>query len=76
MPICCGELAAFRQPANSVELNERVLATTRLALKSEGFRPPRQADQALSELLALVEAMQDRAHEWNAAENRNLQTVW
>jgi hypothetical protein len=46
-------------------------AITRLAPNSEGFR-----EQALSGLIASVEAMQDRAHEWNRAENRNLQTVW
>jgi hypothetical protein len=34
-----------------------------------------QADLALSGLIALVKAMQDRGHEWNGAENRNLPTV-
>jgi hypothetical protein len=46
-------------------------------LQRAGSRTPKVfARRRFSGLIALVEAIQDRAHEWNGAQNRNLQTVW
>jgi hypothetical protein len=47
-----------------------------LVKEATGERPCLGKGSATTRLIALVEAMQDRAHEWNGAQNRNLQTVW
>ena len=48
----------------------------RLLRKQPLERPCLSSTVATTRLIALVEASQNRAHEWNEAENRNLQTVW